>query len=336
MKKHSRINKLIHKIYLKNYYISKSTLSFEFDKYDSEIQKFNFEKSVFITGLARSGTTILLREIHDSKTFSSLQYKNMPFLFLPNTYQIKSNDKPSERSHKDNIKISGESPEEFDEYFWKVFMKDSYIKNDSLIKHDLENKILEDYIKYVKLVCISKNKPNYISKNNNNILRITSLLKIPNSIFFILVRKPLDHVSSLMKLHSKFTEDHKNDPFSLEYFNVLGHHEFGMNQKPFKLIDRDFEKLKKFTKNQIEYWLIIWKQYYEYLINIFNDRFNIILFEDLLENRGRVNQHINQLLNINIKTQVKDYKSPNYKKVNNKLLDQCNEIYLKLREKIKY
>ena len=32
----------------------------EFDKYDSEIQKFNFEKCVFITGLARSGTTILL------------------------------------------------------------------------------------------------------------------------------------------------------------------------------------------------------------------------------------------------------------------------------------
>lgn len=336
MEKYSRINKLIHKVYLKNYYISKSTLSFEFDKYDSEIHKYNLEKCVFITGLARSGTTILLREIHDSKTFSSLQYKNMPFLFLPNTYQLKSNDKPSERSHEDNIKISGESPEEFDEYFWKVFMKDSYIKTDSLIKHDLENKTLDDYLKYIKLVCMSKNKPNYISKNNNNILRISSLLKIPNSIFFILVRKPLDHVSSLMKLHFKFSKEHKSNPFSLDYFNFLGHHEFGLNQKPFKLIDHDFEKLKKFDKSQIEYWLIIWKQYYEYLIKIYNDSFNIILFEDLLENREKVNQYINQILNIDIKTQVKDYKPPIYKKVDNKILDQCNEVYLKLKEKINY
>ena len=43
-----------------------------------------------------------------------------------------------------------------------------------------------------------------------------------------------------------------------------------------------------------------------------------------------------QILNIDIKTQVKDYKPPIYKKVNNKLLDQCNEVYLKLKEKIKY
>lgn len=51
----------------------------------------------------------------------------MPFLFLPNTWVFHSHEELFERSHGDSIKVNAESPEEFDEYFWKSFLNDSYI-----------------------------------------------------------------------------------------------------------------------------------------------------------------------------------------------------------------
>ena len=336
MKKHSKINQILHKIYLKSYFISKSTLIYELDKYEENLKNIGIKKCVFITGLARSGTTILLREIHDTKKFSSLQYKNMPFLFLPNTYQLKYDKLPTERSHNDSIKINGDSPEEFDEYFWKVYLKDLYIKNDSLIKHKVNKEVLNDYCEYIKLVCISKNKPNYISKNNNNILRISSLVKIPNSVFFFLIRSPADHASSLMKLHKKFSKEHESNPFSLDYFNLLGHHEFGLNQKPFNLNTKDFNELKNYEKSSIDYWLLIWKQYYQYLLKIYDEKFHLIFFEDLINERKRVNHYLNEILQIKIKSQDENFSPPVYDKKLNKILNDCNKIFNKLKEKIKY
>ncbi|MDC3132901.1 hypothetical protein OA501_01645 [Flavobacteriaceae bacterium] len=313
MKKHSRINRFLHRLYLKNYFISKSSLEYEIDRYGDKIVEEN--KLVFISGLARSGTTTFLREIHDSKKFASLQYRNMPFLFLPNTYQIKSVLKPSERAHGDSIKVNGDSPEEFDEYFWKVYLKDSFIKKDSLVSHDINDEILKKYSDYTKLVCLSKKKQNYITKNNNNILRVPSLIKLPSSVFFFLVRKPIDHVSSLIKLHKKFSQDHINDSFSLEYFNLLGHHEFGMNHKPFNLLQSHYNNLRKYDPDKTEYWLLIWKQYYQYLLNIYEDKFNLIFFEDLINEREKVNKYVNNVLQISITNENKNFKPPIYKDV---------------------
>ena len=80
---------------------------------------------VFVAGLARSGTTILLNAIHESHKFASLSYNDMPFVLAPNLWSKISFDKKNigliERSHGDGIKISTESPEAFEEVFWKTF-----------------------------------------------------------------------------------------------------------------------------------------------------------------------------------------------------------------------
>ena len=125
----------------------------------------------------------------------------MPFLFLPNIWHPPGQTKPKERAHNDGILVNSESPEEFDEYFFKVFLDDKYIKKSYLKSHKLNFKVLKKYLEYIKLICLSKNKERYISKNNNNILRFKSLIKIENSFFFFLIRSPLDHASSLLKLH---------------------------------------------------------------------------------------------------------------------------------------
>ena len=83
------------------------------------------DNNVFITGLARSGTTILLNSLYKSNSFASLTYLDMPFVLAPNLWSKISSKKifidVKERAHEDGIKLSIESPEAFEEVFWKTF-----------------------------------------------------------------------------------------------------------------------------------------------------------------------------------------------------------------------
>ena len=76
--------------------------------------------NVFVAGVARSGTTILLNAIYDSDEFASLSYADMPFVLAPNLWsKISSTSKHliKERAHGDGIKVSSDSPEAFEEVF---------------------------------------------------------------------------------------------------------------------------------------------------------------------------------------------------------------------------
>ena len=99
----------------------------------------NFDDDhVFIAGLARSGTTILLNAIYQSNQFASLTYDDMPFILAPNfwtkTSPKKRHGKLQERAHGDNIRISTNSPEAFEEVFWKTFSDNSIIRDELFMK----------------------------------------------------------------------------------------------------------------------------------------------------------------------------------------------------------
>ena len=331
MKKHSFFEKIIHKIYLNNFFISKASLEFEKEIFSKKINSFDLDQIIFVTGLARSGSTSILRKIHSTNQYASLQYNNMPFLFLPNFWNNKHSNESTERAHNDGIMVNNNSPEEFDEYFWKVYLNNSNIKNKCLIEHDLSQDIITDYIKYAKLIAISKSSKKYITKNNNNVLRLNSLLDIKNSFFLVLVRNPLDHASSLLKLHRKFTELHKKDSFSLQYFDFLGHHEFGLNHKPFIFSDTD---LGDYNKDSIDYWIKIWINYYSFILRNYKTNFEILIFEDLI-NSNKPYDRLNQILNVNI--QLTKFQPPLYnQKVSQELYNESILIYNDLKKQIKY
>ena len=69
-----------------------------------------------------------------------------------------------------------------------------------------EKYVKEELINYINLILISQNKTRYLSKNNFNYKRI-NLIKsiIPNSIFLIPAREPLQHAYSLFKQHLHFS-----------------------------------------------------------------------------------------------------------------------------------
>ncbi len=247
-------------------------------------KKINLNNKIFITGLPRSGTTILLNTIYSSEIFASITYRNMPFILSPNIWffftKFLKKSTSTERAHRDGIKINIDSPEAFEEVFWKIFLKKEYIKDKKLVEHNLKDEVLNEYEKYLELICQGKKKNNYISKNNNNILRINDLSNyFKNSKFIIMYRDPLNHCTSLKKQFFHFEEMHRKDNFFQTYMSFLGHYEFGLNYKSL-LLDEIEE-----DKNNLDYWLKKWSLVYSHLLN-FKEKKNIIFlsYEKFCEN----------------------------------------------------
>lgn len=84
--KYSYFEKKLHDICLGNKLIKKSLYELEILLFLKKQDKINENPHVFITGLPRSGSTMLLEYINNSKKFSSLKYLDMPFVMSPNFY----------------------------------------------------------------------------------------------------------------------------------------------------------------------------------------------------------------------------------------------------------
>ena len=83
MQNYSSIQKYLHDFVLSKKIINKSLFELEKIIYlkDKDIKN---QLHVFITGLPRSGTTILLNFLFSSNEYASLTYDNMPFILSPN------------------------------------------------------------------------------------------------------------------------------------------------------------------------------------------------------------------------------------------------------------
>lgn len=294
MQNYSQIQKFLHDLVLSKKFINKSL--FEVEKFfylkNTEIRD---QSHIFITGLPRSGTTSLLNFIYSSDQYASLTYKSVPFLFSPNFSKLLNNKNilKKERMHGDGITYDIDSPEAFDE----VFFNTDY----EFIKNELVN--------YLQLICLSKNKMKYLSKNNLNFARIDLISKFfPNCIFLIPIREPLQHSYSLLKQHLNFKYLQKKDDFIRRYMNYLGHNEFGLNHKPWN-VPINYQDL-----NEIDYWLEQWCLFYQNILTKYQSYTNchFVIYEKLT--------NPNYIQNL-------------FKKINFDKIDYMNFNYFKNRNK---
>ncbi|MEN8156620.1 MAG: sulfotransferase family protein [Bacteroidota bacterium] len=333
---YSELSQLLHRMALNNYNIACKLFKLDSKK----ITRKNLKRRsdfVIISGLARAGTTSLMTDLSKITGFVSLNYANMPFLMSPNLwakiYKPKTK-KLKERSHKDGIMIGLNSNEALEEFFFKVKSSDSFVKDSHLSEYTISQNDYTDYLNYQSIIKLDNSKI-YLAKNNNFILRYKSVRELNDDfVMVILYRDPITHAASLMEKHHDYQKLQKEDPFVLEYMNWLGHHEFGMKQKPF--VFSNSEENNHEDKELIDYWLKIWINYYRYVLTISHPNTILINYESFCKNPTETIETI--LKKTGITTELPDYKSFTNRResdheFSNEVYEAAQEVYRQLNKR---
>jgi hypothetical protein len=277
--------------------IQKALCEIENDLYGKRFRDISSDNEVFVTGMPRSGTTLLLELLYNTREFSTYTYRNMPFILSPvvwsgisGYFQKKSILK--ERSHGDGMQVSYDSPEAFEEVIWLAYLQDEIVRPDFLLPLGPGKctpafvRTLKDSIR--KLLYLGRQARGcsadlrYLSKNNANVSRIDTLSELfPNSTIVVPFRHPLAHTGSLIKQHDRFLKEQSTDPFSMRYMKWLGHYEFGKIFKPINFDDWLGETGAPYDVN-VDFWMEYWSRTYQYVLDNKTSNVFFIDFDKLL------------------------------------------------------
>lgn len=322
-------------------------LSFDLDQaFTPKSKAIGAGRHVFVSGLARAGTTILMRQIYSAGSFCSLTYRNMPFVLAPNLWGKLTNlsvgrrpVEAKERAHGDRIQVDVDSPESFDEVFWRVLDGENYIHPDHLAPHEPDSSVAAKYVAYVNAILASdqQSRSRYLSKNNNNLLRLKTIREIlPQAVILVPFRNPLAHANSLLRQHGNFITQQNSNGFVRNYMKWLGHHEFGLEHKPFRFGKEGAQRLSALSPHELNYWLEVWLQTYNWLEQSAPEGTIYVCYEDLCQFPG-VWEQVAELLEIGPDTgnelnfELRKNESEESADIN--LTSDCMSLYDCLRDK---
>ncbi len=232
--------------------------------------------AVYVCGMARSGTTMLLNLLDQAPELKSLNYRDMPFVLAPNLWRLISSHSNreiglTERIHGDGVMVNYDSPEAFEEVFWRTFGGVTTNKTTGYGGPPPDRETLSSFADYRSLIANPRHRQNssrpprrYLSKNNNNILRMRELAADPTATLLLVYRDPVDTARSSYRLHQLLCNA-KSEGFTSTYMNWLGHHEFGPTHVPFRFAIPFMDpRLKPSDPN---YWLNYWNAIHTNIIN---------------------------------------------------------------------
>jgi hypothetical protein len=211
-----------------------------------DIDAVSVVQPVYISGVARAGSTILLESLARHPDLASHRYRDYPPVFTPywwNRFLERVPQReaaPAERTHRDGIAITPDSPEAFEEVIWMAFFPDLHDPAQSAVlsgeaRHPEFEAFYRDHIR--KLVRVRGGR-RYLSKDNYNVSRLEYLLELfPDARFVIPVRDPVWHIASLMKQHALFCRGEERHPEALRHMQRVGHFEFGLDRRPINVGD---------------------------------------------------------------------------------------------------
>jgi hypothetical protein len=173
-----------------------------------------------------------------------------------------------ERTHKDGIKVTPESPEALEEVLWMAFFPGLHdpARNaalDAATRNPAFESFYRDHIR--KLLKVRRGQ-RYLTKGNYNVTRLEYLLKLfPDARFVVPVREPRWHVASLMKQHALFCEGGRRRPESARHLQRVGHFEFGLDRRPLNAGDTAaIERVLACWRDgaEVEGWARYWSHIY--------------------------------------------------------------------------
>ena len=159
--------------------------------------------------------------------------------------------------------VDFDSPEALEEVFWRIFCGPAYIREDRLVGMRTSAETVERFRRYIALILKRYDCSRYLSKNNNNILRLGSLIEaFPSCRIVVPFRDPLQQAHSLLNQHRRFSEQGA-DKFTTRYMTWLAHHEFGADHRPFEW---GMPAARPYAPATLNYWLAQWIGVYGYLL----------------------------------------------------------------------
>jgi hypothetical protein len=283
---YSFLDRTLHRLAL--HYTPIADVSFDLDQSTVRTDPSDIvsRRHVFVSGLARAGTTLLMRKFHATGRYRSLTYRDMPFVLAPNLWRRMSgvsrrDIESTERAHGDNVLVDADSPESLDEVFWRIFAGEEYLESNRLTPHSPDDDVVQKYVRYVNAILSADESPHdrYLSKNNNNILRLGAIHRaFPNALILIPFRHPLQQAHSLYRQHLRFSEMQAEREFALSYMTWLAHHEFGLDHRPFQFQP---DAPCPYAADSLNHWLHIWCEAYEWLERSKPPTALFVCYEDL-------------------------------------------------------
>jgi hypothetical protein len=249
---------------------------------------------VYVCGLARSGTTMLLRILAEVPGLQSLRYRDMPFVLAPRLWALLTQSAPRHvertvRAHGDGIEIDLDSPEAFEEVFWRTFALTAD-DDDCLRAEEPGPETMAAFAHYRRLVAHArpgKDAPRrYLSKNNNNLLRMDVLATDPEATVLVVYRHPLATAWSLHRQHAHFCAAQLKDPFVRDYMRWLGHYEFGLDHRPFSFARPAMPP--SLAPGGLDYWLAYWKAVYDFVLAQAHPRVRFLNHDELRARPGEM------------------------------------------------
>lgn len=253
---------------------------------------------IFVTGLARSGTTMMLELFAKQPCVATHRYRDFPMLNIPilwNRYldRFPFNQEAIERPHQDSIEITRESPEGMEEPLWMEFFDWQHrVDRDPRIKASASHPKFEAfYDAHLRKILCLREGSRYVSKNNYHIVRLEYLAKLyPDAHFVIPIRHPVTHVDSLVRTHRKFVSYAAADSRFVPYLKEAGHFEFGPHRVPIS-IDLQGEKIQALWNegNDPAGYAVQWGTLYGYLNQIrmnsreLSKRIHVVRYEDFCD-----------------------------------------------------
>jgi hypothetical protein len=243
----------------------------------AELASIPIERPVYVAGLARSGSTLLLEFLARHPQVATHRYSDFPIgMFLPrlwNQCHVRRDVAPRERAHGDRMQVTPESPEAMEEVLWMAFFPDCHDPSRSQVQLELgANPAFEKfYVDHIRKLLLARGRSRYVAKGNYNVARLPYLQRIFSDARFVIpVRHPITHIASLMRQHRRFCEGQRHHRAAVAHLRRVGHFEFGLDRRPIHLEDPQTVKQVQMlweSGEEVRGWGRYWSYVYGWLHN---------------------------------------------------------------------
>lgn len=208
---------------------------------DDRLDGAEVDRPVYVSGLARSGSTILLELLSGSPEVATHRYRDFPAIHVPLMWNwfldraASGEQEAAQRAHLDGIMVTPESPEAFEEVLWMAFFDHLHDPAaDAVLDAETSHPRFERFYRdHIRKLCLLRKGSRYLAKNNYDTTRLGYLLKLfPDARFVLPIRQPESHIASLIKQHNLFVQAQRSDRQVLDHFRRAGHFEFGLGRQP--------------------------------------------------------------------------------------------------------